>query len=142
MLHLDRTHDPRKNADLLAQITQNRLPIKQKILKTEQLFKQACQKPIPVLPTKLPKQPRSFSEKMMEGLFRLLSKPSTLLNPSKIMVDEKEDVFPDWKEKLDREFDQLLNHITREVNVMDFGAVGDGKQIAQLLFKKQWAMDG
>ena len=44
MLHLDRTHDPRKNADLLAQITQNRLPIKQKILKTEQLFKQACQK--------------------------------------------------------------------------------------------------
>ena len=50
MLHLDKTHDPRKNADLLAQITQNRLPIKQKILKTEQLFKQACQKSIPVSP--------------------------------------------------------------------------------------------
>ena len=102
MLHLDRTHDPRKNAELLAQMTQSRLPIKQKILKTEQLFKQACQKPIPVLPTKLSKQPRTFSEKMMEGLFRLFSKPSTLLNPSKIMVDEKEVVFPDWKEKLDR----------------------------------------
>ena len=136
MLHLDRTHDPRKNADLLAQITQNRLPIKQKILKTEQLFKQACQKPIPVVPTKLSKQPRSFSEKMMEGLFRLFSKPSTLLNPSKIMVDEKEVVFPDWKEKLDREFDQLLNHITREVNVMDFGAVGDGKTDCTAAFQK------
>ena len=89
MLHLDRTHDPRKNADLLAKITQNQLPIKKKILKTEQLFKQACQKPIPVVPTQVSKQPRSFSEKMMEGLFRLLSKPSTLLNPSKIMVDEE-----------------------------------------------------
>src|SRR4051794_26748077 len=136
MLHLDRTHDPRKNAELLAQITQNRLPIKKKILKTEQLFKQTCQKSIPVVPTKLSKQPRSFSEKMMEGLFRLLSKPSTLLNPSKIMVDEKEDVFPDWKEKLDREFDQLLNHITREVNVMDFGAIGDGKTDCTAAFQK------
>src|SRR3954454_7530719 len=136
MLHLDRTHDPRKNAELLAQITQNRLPIKKKILKTEQLFKQTCQKSIPVVPTKLSKQPRSFSEKMIEGLFRLLSKPSTLLNPSKIMVDEKEDVFPDWKEKLDREVDQLLNHITREVNVMDFGAVGDGKTDCTAAFQK------
>src|SRR3954452_14159001 len=101
MLHLDRTHDPRKNAELLAQITQNRLPIKKKILKTEQLVKQTWQKSIPVVPTKLSTQPRSFSEKMMEGLFCLLSKPSTLLNPSSIMVDEKRDVIPDWNIKLD-----------------------------------------
>ena len=138
MLHLDKTHDPRKNADLLAQITQNRLPIKQKVLKTEQLFKQACQKPIsiPVAPAKLPKPHRSFSEKRTEIFFRLLSKPTTLLKPNKIMVNEKEDVFPDWKEQLDRAFNQLLKHITREVNVMDFGAVGDGKTDCTAAFQK------
>ena len=138
MLYLDKTHDPRKNVDLLAQITQNRLPIKQKVLKTEQLFKQACQKPIsiPVVPAKLPKPRRSFSEKRTEVFFRLLSKPSKLLNPSKIKIDEKGDVFPDWKEHLDRAFDQLLKHITREVNVMDFGAVGDGKTDCTAAFQK------
>lgn len=136
MLYLDRTHDPRKNADLLAQITQNRLPLKQKVLKTEQLFKQACQNTIPILPNNLPKQPRSFSERMTEVFFRLFSKPSTLLNPSKIIVDEEGDVFPDWKEKLDRELEQLLNHITREVNVIDFGAVGDGKTDCTAAFQK------
>src|SRR3954470_2365757 len=98
MLHLDRTHDPRKNVELLAQITQDRLPIKQKVLKTDQLFKQACQNTIPVLPNKLPKHSLSFQEKMTEVFFRLFAKPSTLLNPSKIIVDEEEDVFPDWKE--------------------------------------------
>ena len=55
MLHFDRNLDPRKNADLFAQITQNRPPIKQKVLETEQLFELACQNAIPFLPDKLPK---------------------------------------------------------------------------------------
>ena len=136
MPHFDKTHDPQKNAERLTQITQNHLAIKQKVLETEELFNQACQNPIPILPNKLPKQPRSFSEKMMEGFFLLFSKPSTLLNPSKIIVDEEGNVFPDWKKKLDSEYDQLLNHITREVNVIDFGAVGDGKTDCTSAFQK------
>ena len=136
MLYLDRTHNPQKNADMIAKVTKNRLPIKQKILKTEQLFKQACQNTTPIFPTILPKHPRFFPQKKKEIIYRLLSKPSTLLKPSRIMVDEEENVFPDWKDKLDHEFDQLLKQITHEVNVMDFGAVGDGKTDCTVAFQK------
>ncbi len=136
MHHFGRTHDPRQNVELLAQITKNRISIKQKILETERLFEQVCQNPLPVLPDHSPKQPLLFSAKMMEGFYRLFSKPSTLLKPNRIMVDKEENVFPDWKEKLDREYEQLLNQITREVNVMDFGAVGDGKTDCTTAFRK------
>ncbi len=136
MHHFGRTHDPRQNVELLAQITKNRISIKQKILETERLFEQVCQNPLPVLPDHSPNQPLSFSAKMMEGFYRLFSKPSTLLIPNRIMVDKEENVFPDWKEKLDREYEQLLNQITREVNVMDFGAVGDGKTDCTTAFRK------
>lgn len=36
-------------------------------------------------------------------------------------------IFPEWKEKLDAEYQFLFKKIKKEVNVKDFGAKGDGK---------------
>jgi hypothetical protein len=36
-------------------------------------------------------------------------------------------VYPEWKSVLDEEYDNLLKKIKREVNVADYGAIGDGK---------------
>ncbi|WP_338453004.1 glycosyl hydrolase family 28-related protein [Niallia oryzisoli] len=136
MLHFDRTHDPQKNPELLAQITQNYLPIKKMVQETEKLFEHTCQHHVPEIPKALLKQPRPFLEKVSERFFRIFSKPAALLAPCKTIADVDGNIFPEWKEKLDREYDQLLNQITRVVNVTDFGAVGDGKTDCTAAFRK------
>ncbi|WP_184527938.1 glycosyl hydrolase family 28-related protein [Bacillus benzoevorans] len=135
MLPFDRTHDPRMNAELLAQMTQNQLPLKQMVQETEELFADICQHTAPIVPEKFP-PPRSFSEKIKEGIFRFFAKPAVLLNSSRILVDEKDNVVPDWKGLLDKELQQLFQQITREVNVVDFGAAGDGQTDCTVAFQK------
>lgn len=45
-------------------------------------------------------------------------------------------IFPEWKQKLDLEYHHLCQNITKEVNVKDFGAKGDGKTDDTAAFKK------
>lgn len=137
MLSFSKTHNPLKNAELLAQITQHHLPLKQIVQETEELFANICQKPAPVyLDRTSQSQSRSFSAIIIEGIFRLLAKPAELLHSSRMIVDEKDQVAPDWKERLDDELEQLLQQTTRVVNVVDFGAVGDGQTDCTAAFKK------
>nr|WP_295972224.1 glycosyl hydrolase family 28-related protein [uncultured Bacillus sp.] len=136
MPNFDKFHDPMKNAELIAQITNNHISVTQMVQEAEELFWQLYQHSIPISPDTAPKRSRSFSEKMIAGLFRLFSHPTELLPPSRMTTDEEGNVFPEWKAKLEKEYHHLLNQIAREVNVMDYGAVGDGKTDCTAAFQK------
>ncbi|WP_223881972.1 glycoside hydrolase family 55 protein [Niallia endozanthoxylica] len=136
MFKFNQTHDPRNNAALIAEWTQNRMPLQKLVQETEELFTQVCQNNTSMLEAHPPNQPFSFLEKLTRWFFRIFAKPSTLLAPSKTIVDKEEQIVPDWKDKLDQEYNELLNQITREVNILDFGAVGDGRTDCTAAFHK------
>jgi hypothetical protein len=136
MISLDKSHDPLNNAEMLSQITGIQLDIRQAVIEAEKLFDQCLNEAVVPTASKKPSQPSPFLKKVTEGLFRLLAKPSRLLKPTRILVDDEGMVFPDWKDTLDTEYIRLKKQITREVNVMDFGAVGDGITDCSAAFKK------
>nr|WP_263323293.1 glycoside hydrolase family 55 protein [Neobacillus sp. Marseille-Q6967] len=136
MLNLNRNHDPCNNADLITKITGKPLDIEEAVLESEQLFQQCLQK----VPVPQPEQKNTesvpFWKKFMEGLFRLSAKPHQLLIPTQVYVDRSGNVYPDWKAKLDGQYNQLIKNFDREVSVTDFGAIGDGKTDCTAAFKK------
>jgi hypothetical protein len=134
MFNLEKNHDPRKNAELLAEINEG--AIKEMVQETEQLFKLCRAKEISQHPNKIQPQTVPVSQKGGKVLSHIFSKTSKLSEPTQISVDVGGNVYPDWKEKLEQEFSQLMNNITREVNVVDYGAVGDGKTDNTTAFKK------
>lgn len=136
MLNLDKNHNPKINAQLLARISGRNLGIKEMIHESEKLFQQCLNiEPVPQSynpqTTKVP-----ISQRIGENLFRLLAKPSKPLKPTKALLEEDENVVPDWKPKLDEEYAHLMMNLKREVNVTDFGAVGDGKTDCTAAFKR------
>jgi hypothetical protein len=135
MMNFNKFHDPRENGELLLEITGKHLDIRKAITETEQLFHQCREnKPVPPFnrtPIKVP-----FSKKIIERLFRLFAKPYNILEPTQIYVDSKRNVHPEWRPKLDDEYENLICRITREVNIEDYGGVGDGKTDNTAAFKR------
>ncbi|CAH0345350.1 glycoside hydrolase family 55 protein [Bacillus sp. CECT 9360] len=120
MLYLDKKHNPKENAKLLAQIAENSSDIKQAIKETDTLFQNFIQNNQNFEQNK----PR-FSFKNLSRLF-LAKRAKAETNSSKTLVDLAGNVYPDWKSHLDVEYHRLQSKIDREVNVKDFGAAGDG----------------
>ena len=141
MMFLDKDHDPRKNGELLSVILEKQIDIEAVIKETEQLFQQ-CQKnkPAPQFnkdPKKVP-----FFERMMEQIFRLFARPFSILKPTPLYVDSDGNVFPKWKPKLDDEYKKLMSRITKEVNIRDYGGIGDGKTDNTAAFKRAFGNGG
>lgn len=133
MLYLENNHDPRKNAAILEQITNNQLDITKALQETGQLFQQCQGNEIGL--RRYP-QAVSFSQKMVSAFYRLFSTKKFSDNQVKIIVDSAGHVYPDWKEMLDKEYDNLQNEMMNEVNVLDYGAKGDGRTDNTTAFKK------
>lgn len=125
MLYLDKKHDPRKNGDLLLQITgvKNK-EIKQAIQETDRLFKKYSRSyhfPPSLSITSLIKRIKNI------GIFIFVkSDINGKSQPGATYINEDYTVYPEWKELLEQQFTNLQNELRKEVNVMDFGAVGDG----------------
>ncbi|MDR7002863.1 glycosyl hydrolase family 28-related protein [Neobacillus niacini] len=134
MLYLEKKHNAKQNAEILTQLHGGKIPLKKALQETEEFFQQCTEENIPPAPPTQKKQ--ALSEKILSVLFRPLSSVSRLRTPSKPLVDSKGNVFPEWKEMLDKEYTLLMDHLTREVNVVDFGAVGDGRTDNTAAFKK------
>jgi hypothetical protein len=139
MLYLDKKHDPRKNAKLLSQITDNKLKIKDAIKETDRLFHQCSMN----YPTSKQNHPQSLSvlsffKSLVPSIPRLLFTASgnAIVKMPDTCVDEEGNVYPAWKEQLDIEYTNLWNKINREVNVKDYGAAGDGITDDTAAFKK------
>lgn len=135
MMFLNKDHDPRKNGELLLVISEKQIDIEAVIKETEQLFQQCHKnKPAPQFskePKKIP-----FFERMMEQIFRLFARPFRILEPTPLYVDSDRNVFPKWKPKLDDEYKTLMSRITKEVNIGDYGGIGDGKSDNTAAFKR------
>jgi hypothetical protein len=135
MILLDKDHDPRENGELLSVISEKQIDIEAVINETEQLFQQCLKnKPAPQYNKEPKKVP--FFQGMMEQVFRLFAKPFSILEPTTLYVDSDGNVFPKWKPKLDDEYKKLIRRITREVNIIDFGGIGDGKSDNTAAFKR------
>jgi hypothetical protein len=135
MMNFNKFHDPRENGKLLSEITGKHLDIAKVITETQQLFQQCLKKePAPQFNKPLITVP--FSKKIKEGLFRLFAKPYSILDPTQIYVDAEGNVYPEWKRKLDDEYEDLLASITEEVNIEDYGGIGDGITDNTAAFKK------
>lgn len=135
MLYLEKNHDPKKNAAILARIT-NQFDIKETIQETEQLFNQIRWNEITERQKDILHLTGTLRQKIAAAFFRLLSTNITTDARVKIKVDPVGDVIPDWKDLLDNQFIQLHKNVEKEVNVADFGAIGDGKTDNTAAFKK------
>ncbi|WP_042460362.1 glycosyl hydrolase family 28-related protein [Neobacillus dielmonensis] len=133
MLDFDKNYNPKQNAGLLNQLSGMKFDLKAAVEETVALFKQYS-----ALPPKTDtiKTSASIKPKWTEALHLLLAKRAELQDPSLISVDETGNVSPEWKEHLDKEYRLLHNTITREVNLLDYGAIGDGKNDCTAAFKK------
>lgn len=134
-MNFNKFHDPRKNGQLLSEITGKYLDIAKVITETQQLFQQYL-KNEPAPQFNKPSFTVPFSKKIIEGLFRLFAKPYRRLDPTQIYVDSQGNVYPEWKRKLDDEYEDLLSSITEEVNIVDYGGIGDGITDNSAAFKK------
>ncbi|WP_318503449.1 glycosyl hydrolase family 28-related protein [Bacillus sp. T3] len=136
MIDFEKQHNPEKNAELLAQLTENQVDLAAAVQETEQLFQLYYEEPKNRRQTKRGTTQISIKQKTNERIYRLFSKPATLLDRTKIIIDKNKNIYPEWKTLLDQEYSKLKNLITREVNVQDYGAIGDGKTDCTSAFNK------
>ncbi|SFB07585.1 Pectate lyase superfamily protein [Bacillus sp. cl95] len=125
MLYLDNKHHPKKNAKLISRLAEKRLEMRHALQETDRLFEDcALNSDLSILQKNrlLP-----FGHPLV-GITRLFltRKISEPIASYDTCVNETGLVYPGWKEQLDNEYTHLLDQIEREVNVADFGAVGDG----------------
>jgi len=134
LLYLGKNHDPRRNAVILAQY--NQLDLSKAIQEAEQLFNRIRVNEASHRGKVIPPSTGTIPQKMTSAFFRLLSTTTSSVDQVKVQVNPEGNVTPDWKDMLDEEFLNLHKCVVREVNVVDFGAVGDGKTDNTLAFKK------
>ncbi|MCM3719559.1 glycoside hydrolase family 55 protein [Fictibacillus phosphorivorans] len=132
MVHLEKKHDPKKNADIIREFHDRSFSLKEALLNTETLFEERSH----------------YTNKNEQNSSRLnwmkvLTKRALVKNmgykkvsTTQICCDSKESIFPTWKSKLDDQYMKLVEEVKEEVNVKDYGAIGDGVADDTKAFKK------
>lgn len=119
-MELSKYHDPAKNKELLAAILNDLQPIEELTNETQELFRQIKSNDGPI-------KHFSYKKTRLERLWSFLAEEHSIEDPHHYSERvENGDVVPEWKTELDEEYIKLENAFTRQVNVEDYGAVGDG----------------
>lgn len=136
MIKLERSHDPGNNGKLISELLKNHLDTKDVVLETESLFSEAVKEYNPVEET--PFSTLAVLFKNFKYAIKRIAYSQSALDPVhnyQTIVDKNGNVFPEWMDRLNEEYHHLVEEIEREVNIEDFGAVGDGKTDCTEAFK-------
>jgi len=127
MVMLDKNHDPKLNAELIAQLSGKTLKMNALVEETNELFEEASEHYEP-LNMKSNSGIFSFFNNFTANLRRVIQTKSAFDNAIsyETVVDKNGNVFPEWMERLNEQYKTLLKEIDREVYIEDFGALGDG----------------
>lgn len=128
MIHLNKDHNPADNKKLIDELLAAAPPLDQLTKETETFFNEIRQQPkVELLKRRQP---------LREKIWAFYSKPISLDIKNYGFQVEGEEIFPEWKNELDGEAENLELKITRQVNVEDFGARGDGRTDCTEAFRK------
>lgn len=138
MIFLDKQHNGRRNRELLERLTGAPLNMRNAIKETRKLFEEISRHPSQYAPSE--KQPaagqsffKAFLGKFAQFIYTIPARPDLELAAA---YESEGHVFPAWKPMLDREHEYLWSNASKEVNVKDFGAAGDGTTDDTEAFKK------
>ena len=123
MLHLSKRHDPIKNEILLSKWIPSNQTAAELAGETHKLFHEKLKAFKPLEEHEL-KPDRNLKYGLPRLLLTTKRQPEHK-NPPRYFI-ENGHLFPEWKKKLDEEYQQLNQKILEQVNVTDYGAVGDG----------------
>lgn len=129
-MKLQKEHNPRLNAAWIDQLLDDRTPLEKITRETEQFFA-AVKKEFAL--SQHARRKSTFTEKVW-SLFAEEFKPEDEQGYGTRVSGRR--LYPAWKEKLDREYRKLESTIQRRVNVVDYGAIGDGETDCTDAFKK------
>lgn len=127
MIKLEREYDPKKNAQLISKITGKNIHLKDLLNETNALFLEASKDYRPVI-ARTSTALSSFFTNFRASIRKLAQTKSAFddMEQYETIIDENDNVYPEWMAVLNDEYNHLLNEINREVHIEDFGAVGDG----------------
>lgn len=120
MLSLTRNHDPKKNVQLLAKWLPIGRTMDNLALEAEQILKETIRQ------NDRKKKNAPLTKRLGYFFPRLLLTTRKAPGSAHPSVIKEGTLYPEWKDKLDAEYDVLNHAINRHVNVLDYGAVGDG----------------
>lgn len=128
MLNLKRNHNSKTNAQLISEITGRNINIKELIQETDTLFSEASKDYIPANTNNTTFLSSLFTN-FRATLRRIVMTKSAFdpIEKYETVVDKNGNVYPEWMDKLNDEYNHLIKEIDREVHIEDFGAAGDGK---------------
>lgn len=136
MVDLDKKHDPLKNESLISKYIKDSLEHRDVSNQTNRLFKNFNKEPVQIASEKMTFG--SLLKNIAKGIVHvfLASSKKDSGNAYDSLFDEHDRAYPQWLKLLEREYQKLLTKANREVNVLDFGAVGDGKTDDTEAFRK------
>lgn len=138
MVILSKTHNPKNNQELIKQYSDTSVDIETAVRETEQFFIQISSTDIPDFSKNGSTQsvlPRPIRQILTEGMWRLTAETSTVLKRTSVIRSSDGQFIPDWMDVLNAEYENLISSIETEVNVLDFGAIADGKTDCTAAFR-------
>lgn len=122
MIDLDKKHDPSNNSRLISELLDNKKDLQLFVNETDEIFD--------VISSNYPETSSPYLK------FKFAAKSTSNSRPFHTYIGNDRHLYPEWKKQLNFEYNRLLRKMKREVNIEDFGAVGDGKTDNTEAFKK------
>jgi hypothetical protein len=128
MINLDRNHNPKLNEQLIETITGKTLNKENLVKETNAIFLEAS-KEYSQIAARTSSALSTLFTNFRETIRKVAQTKSALdeFQHFETIVDSNGNVYPEWMNLLNQEYNHLVAKIEREVHIEDFGAVGDGK---------------
>ncbi|WP_422123079.1 glycosyl hydrolase family 28-related protein [Planococcus sp. X10-3] len=135
MFKWDNNHHPINNSRLIDMLLGSGGRLEEITRETQRVFNE-IRKPVEAGPEKTRRT-------IKEGIWSPISTKFTAPDNKNIGFEVEDDnIFPNWKKELDREYARLKELNTTAVSVTDFGARGDGRTDSTAAFTKAFGSGG